>query len=84
MAAGMGTTATTRLVKVQGLIYDTTYLVKQGDAVLGMITKRAGRRTALNPWKAYRGTGHEKVLLGTFWTAQGGKEGAINAVVEAK
>jgi hypothetical protein len=65
---------------------DITYLVMDGETVLGKITKGRGSKY---PWRAYahveqHGIVMQPKLLGSYYPEDGGKQAAFDAVVKAK
>ena len=59
---------------------DITYLVMDGEKVLGRITKGRGSQY---PWRSY-GASKPNKMLGSFYPEEGGKKAAIEAVVKAE
>ena len=59
------------------------YLVRVGNTVVGLLEKFKDTRTEKNPWKAFKGYGQECTYIGAFYKKDGGKQGAILAVLHA-
>jgi hypothetical protein len=58
------------------------YLAKCEDKVVGMLEKYKNTRTDTHPWKAYKGSGAERVYLGVFYGKTGYKD-AVKAIMTA-
>jgi hypothetical protein len=70
------------------------WLVKRGETILGMLEKYKNTKSCYHPWKAWAGYGLTARFLGAFYEPHkdwlpadtmnmGGKNGAIDAIVQA-
>jgi hypothetical protein len=70
------------------------WLVRRGETILGMLEKYTDTKSYYHPWKAFVGHGLAARFLGAYYEPRkgwevredmnmGGKNGAINAIVNA-
>lgn len=60
-----------------------SFLVRQGNAVLGIVERIKGCRTTRNPWKAYSGHGESLRYLGAHYPKTWDHIGWVQAKIEA-
>jgi hypothetical protein len=71
------------------------YVVKDGEAAVGMLVKYRDTRTETYPWQAYLGTGDNPTFLGAYYDSDsfiattqdvmvGGRKAAIQAIADAR
>lgn len=61
---------------------EQTFLVINDGKEIGFLTKYKDTRDTKHPWKAYKGIGWQSEFLRSFYPEQGGKESAIQAIVD--
>lgn len=60
----------------------TTYYVKRGGTVIGILEKWRDTRTCKHPWKAYGGAFPPFQFLGAFYAERGGRDAAISMILD--
>lgn len=60
------------------------WVVSRDGAEVGFVTKCKRTKGENHPWKAFRGFGFAAEYLGSFYSGEGGRNGAIKAVLGLK
>jgi len=73
----------TKLPSFHGSALSRYVVSTPGGLEIGLIEKFKDDRSTINPWKAYSGIGATCKYIGCFYKEEGGREAAINAVVNS-